>query len=230
MADDHRVAEPVDSPAAAGLRDAQRSHWESVLRQNPDMYGLEPSESAVTAAEAFEAAEVHRLLELGPGQGRDTLFFAESGLQVTAADYSREGLGAIELKAAASGHPIETTFVDVREPLPFPTESFDACYSHMLFCMALTTEELVNLASEIHRVLRPGGVLVYTARTLEDQHYGTGIDRGDDMYEHGGFIVHFFGPDLIGLLSKGFDRVESFRFAEGDLPRRLVSVTMRKPV
>jgi hypothetical protein len=36
---------------------------------------------------------------------------------------------------------------DVRDPLPFEKETF-ACYSHMLYCMALTVAELEFLSNE----------------------------------------------------------------------------------
>src|SRR5690242_20043348 len=86
-----------------------------------------------------------------------------------------------------------------------------------------------NCHADVARVLRPGGVVVYTARTTADAHYGTGIPRGDGMYEHGGFIVHFFDPGLIDRLSAPFGGVAEQRaFEEGDLPRRLVLVTMHK--
>jgi len=99
----------------------------------------------------------------------------------------------------------------------------------MLFCMAFTTSELQRLADEMGRVVRPGGLVVYTARTTEDVHYRTGIPRGDDMYEHGGFIVHFFDRALIDRLAIGFDLLDVREFTEGDLPRRLWRVTMRVP-
>ena len=47
---------------------------------------------------------------------------------------------------------------DVRQPLPFDDNSLDGCYSHMLYCMALTTTELEFLAEEVRRVLKPGGL------------------------------------------------------------------------
>ncbi len=98
----------------------------------------------------------------------------------------------------------------------------------MLFCMALTTVELKQLTAEVRRVLRPGGLVTYTARTTDDAHFGAGIDRGDDMAESGGFIVHFFSPELVERLSDGFEIVDQFNFEEARLPRRLVSVTMRR--
>jgi hypothetical protein len=77
-------------------------------------------------------------------------------------------------------------------------------------------------------VLRPGGHVVYTVRTTGDAHYGTGIARGDDMYEHGGFVVHFFDRTLIERLSAGFMLVDVTEFTEGELRRRLARVTMRR--
>jgi hypothetical protein len=49
------------------------------------------------------------------------------------------------------------------------------------------------------------------------------------MYEHGGFIVHFFSRDLVERLANGFELLEVTDFSEGDLPRRLWRVTMRRP-
>lgn len=33
--------------------------------------------------------------------------------------------------------------------------------------------------------------------------YGAGIAHGDDIFEHGGFAVHFFPRGLIGALADG---------------------------
>jgi len=87
----------------------------------------------------------------------------------------------------------------------------------------------MSVALELRRVLRPGGLVIYTARTTADAHYGTGTPRGDDMYEHGGFIVHFFNRALIEHLAAGFELIDVSDFTEGELPRRLARVTMRVP-
>jgi SAM-dependent methyltransferase len=118
---------------------------------------------------------------------------------------------------------------DLRAPLPFPGETFDGCYSHMLYCMAFTEAQLELLSSEIRRVLRPGGVNVYTARTTEDPDYGKGVHRGENLYELGCFIVHFLDQDALRRLAEGFELVDVEKFEEGPLPRRLVRVTLRKP-
>ena len=80
--------------------------------------------------------------------------------------------------------------------MPFESNSFDACYSHMLYCMALTLDELIKLNKEIKRVLKPGGVNIYTARNTDDGDYKKGIHRGEDLYEIDGFIIHFFSKKI----------------------------------
>lgn len=212
------------------ILDAQQNHWEQTFTGKPDMFGVEPSDSARKAAEIFKKEGKKEILELGCGQGRDTIFFLQNGFQVYALDYSEKGLETITRKAQELGISkfITTKLHDARNPLPFDVASFDACYSHMLFCMAMNRSELRFLSQEIRRVLRPGGLNIYTVRHTGDAHYRAGIHRGEDMYEMGGFIVHFFSRDKVELLAKGYEIISIDEFEEGGLPRKLFRVTLRK--
>ena len=210
----------------------QRAHWEEALQSRADRFGSAPSAPAGAALELFVAAGAQDLLELGAGQGRDTTLFAARGLRVQALDYAQSGVVAIRDKARAAGleHLVTATAHDCAEVLPFAAASFDACYSHMLYCMALPTPRLESLSAEVLRVLRPGGLQVYTARSTADPDCGVGTGHGDDMFAAGGFVVHFFSRDLVARLARGFDLLEVVELEEGDLPRRLLRVTQRKPV
>ena len=195
------------------------------------MFGKEPSYPALKAAETLGKGNAKKILELGSGQGRDTLFFARHGFQVYALDYSEEGLDAIQKKTDTLGlsSSVITIRHDVRQRLPFDDNFFDGCYSHMLYCMALTTLELEFLSEEVRRVLKPGGVNIYTVRHIKDPHYRMGIDRGDDMWEiGGGFIVHFFSREKVEHLAKGYEIVSIEEFEETALPKKLFLVTLKK--
>lgn len=212
------------------MRDAQREQWQATFRGNPDMYGTGPSEPGAYAVGLFAREQIRDLLELGADQGRDTLAFLRAGLAVTALDYATDALTRLQQAASDAGLAERLTTVahDVREPLPLPEGGFDAVYSHMLFNMALTTAELETLSGEVHRVLRPGRLHVYTVRHTGDAHYGAGTSHGDSMFQNGGFIVHFFDRALVDRLATGFTLLGLTPFEEGSLPRRLWRIMLRR--
>ncbi|MGW7005585.1 class I SAM-dependent methyltransferase [Streptomyces sp. NPDC054933] len=211
--------------------DAQRAHWHDTYTAHPGMYGAQPSAPAVHAAEVFRRAEVKDVLELGAGHGRDALYFAREGFTVQAADFSATGLEQLRSAARQQGVAgrVTTAVHDVREALPLPDGSVSAVFAHMLLCMALSTKEIHAAVGEVRRVLRPGGTFVYTVRHTGDAHYGVGTAHGEDIYEHGGFAVHFFPRDLVDALADGWTLNEVHAFEEGDLPRRLWRVTQTLP-
>lgn len=211
--------------------DHQHDHWETMLSQKPEMFGSSPSDAARKAADVFREGGVRRVLELGGGQGRDTFFLAQSDFTLDVLDYAAPGVDEMQRKAHELGlsDRVNPAQHDVRRPLPFPDGTFDACYSHMLFCMALTTAELDALSREIFRVLRPGGLCVYTVRNTSDPDFRRGIHRGEDLYENQGFIVHFFDLAKVERLAHGYEIVSVEEFEESKLPRRLFRVTLRKP-
>jgi SAM-dependent methyltransferase len=208
----------------------QQQHWEKVFTEESDLYGTEPSVPAQNATEVFKKENVIRILELGGGQGRDTLYFAQQGFSVNVVDYAFSGINSIREQANALGlsAQVSATLHDVRMPLPFEDLFFDACYSHMLYCMALTMTELLSLSNEVRRVLKPGGYQIYTVRNTDDPHYGTGIHRGEGIYEIDGFTVHFFSRETVVQLARGFEIININEFQESELPRKLFQVTLRK--
>lgn len=208
----------------------QQSHWEQAFTSNHEMFGELPSEAAIRAAEIFKVQGQKQILELGAGQGRDTLFFAKNGIHVHVLDYTKEGTERIRQKAMEQGLSNRITVIehDVRQPFPLPSGFFDACYSHMLYCMALTTQELVTLNEHVRQVLHSGGYNLYTVRHKGDAHYGQGIHRGEDLYEVGGFIVHFFDRAKVESLTDGYQLIDIHEFEEGGLPRKLYQVALKK--
>ncbi|MBB4854044.1 SAM-dependent methyltransferase [Mycobacteroides chelonae] len=213
------------------LAAAQREHWQDTYQQHPGMYGAEPSEAARHAAQLFKNARAERVLELAAGHGRDALYFAREGFTVIATDFSEVAIEQIQLAAKAQHLEANISEIvhDLREPLPLGSGSVDAVYAHMALCMALSTKEIHDVIDEIWRTLKPGGKLIYTVRHTGDAHYGAGQDCGDDIFEHGGFAVHFFSRQLVDDLAQDWVLDDVEPFDEGDLPRRMWRVTATKP-
>ena len=210
--------------------DQQSQHWEKNFSNKPEMFGLEPSISAKKALNFFKEKKINNIIELGAGLGRDSIFFAKNNIKIQALDYSSSGIEIInhKIKRDNLSNYISTKLFDVREKLPFKDNSIDACYSHMLYCMALTIADLQKLNNEIHRILKPNGLNIYTVRHTNDGDYKNGKHIGEDLYENDGFIVHYFSEEKVNSLLNGFKNIVLEKFEEGTFPRKLFFVVNEK--
>ena len=208
----------------------QSQHWENNFSSKPEMFGLDPSLSAKKALKLLQEKNIKSVIELGAGLGRDTIFFGKNLINTIALDYSPSGIKVIDqkIKKANLSKYISSKLFDVREKLPFEDNSIDACYSHMLYCMALTTDDLVKLNNEIKRILKPGGINIYTVRHTNDGDFQNGNHIGEDLYENDGFIVHYFSEEKVNSLLNGFKNIALEKFEEGTFPRKLFIVVNEK--
>src|SRR5581483_3609090 len=210
--EEHEKNDGSSSPVLAETRlaAAQRAHWQQTYAAHPHLYGEQPSEAAQNALEVFRSVGVSRLVDLGGGHGRDALFFARNGIAVQVIDFSATALQHLADTATAQGLAgrITLTEHDIRHPLPAAAASVDAVFEHMLLCMAFSTNTIRCIVGDVRRVLRPGGVFVYTVRHTGDAHYRAGTSHGDDIYEHGGFAVHSFSRQLVEELAVGWTLID----------------------
>ncbi len=99
-----------------------------------------------------------RVLDLGCGTGRHSLWLAAAGATVTAVDFSAGMLAEARRKPGAEA--VQFVVQDLHRPLPFRAEAFDRLVS------GLVLEHLGDLGGffrEAHRVLRPNGQAVISA-------------------------------------------------------------------
>ena len=210
----------------------QKSQWNEIFAQHTAFFGEESSDFAKRSLQVFQQEGVRSVLELGCGQGRDTLLFAQNDFEVTSLDYSEKAIDTIKklVQDTEFYHSVHAQTHDVKESLPFSDNSFDACFAHMLLCMELSTVEIESLLREMHRVLKPEGLAVYSVRSNFDPHYQVGEHLGEDLYRIGGLVVHFFTAGKIRQLACGYTILDIDRIEEGSLPRDLFAVTLRKAV
>ena len=193
------------------------------------MFGLEESEPAKKSLKYFQENNINNIVELGAGLGRDSIFFSQNNISVTSLDYSPSGINIINKKINEKKiKNIRTKVFDIRQKLPFEDNSIDGCFSHMLYCMALSNQDLINLNNEICRILKPEGLNIYTVRNMHDGDYKNGMHIGENMYENDGFIIHFFNKKKVNQLTEGFRNIKIESFEEGKFPRKLYFVVNKK--
>ena len=193
------------------------------------MFGLEESEPAKKSLKFFQENNINNIVELGAGLGRDSIFFSQNNISVTSLDYSPSGINIINKKIHEKKiKNLSTKLFDIRQKLPFEDNSIDGCFSHMLYCMALSNQDLINLNNEICRILKPEGLNIYTVRNMHDGDYKNGMHIGENMYENDGFIIHFFNKKKVYQLTEGFRNIKIESFEEGKFPRKLYFVVNKK--
>jgi SAM-dependent methyltransferase len=212
----------------------QHRQWESTYSGKQDYFGANPSDLAYRAVDIFREHGCIKVLELGCGQGRDTCLFAKEGFHVTALDYSESGICQMrqKTKEMCMDGKVDCVCQDLRAGIPLPDGSVDAVYSHMLFTMELWEREIQFLLDECWRVLRPGGLNLYSVRNDHDPHFQKGPHRGEDMWQNPiGFVVHYFSEEKIRRLAGGYELVHIREFDDPSPPitKKLYEVLLRKP-
>ena len=117
-------------------------------------------------ARSIDLRTGQRVLDVASGPGATAfLLAAEFGVEVDGVDLGDQQVAAANAKAAANGLSERVRFhVGDAERLPLPDESVDAVVCECAFC---TFPDKPTAASEMARVLRPGGRIGITDVALD---------------------------------------------------------------
>jgi SAM-dependent methyltransferase len=202
------MSSPVDLYGTAYGNFATRT-LEEVRRET---YGEDFGQSSwVTALEyrrffrLLELQPTDHVLDVGCGSGGPALFLArEIGCWVTGVDINEAGIGAglALVREAGMQGKVHFQHSDVREPLPFLDQSFDALVCMDVMCHLPNRRRLFD---EWRRVLRPGGRALYT-----DPVVVTGLVAKEEFATRSSTGYFEFGPLGVNerlLTEAGFDVV-----------------------
>ena len=207
-----------------GMSGEQEKNWDSAFMENESFFGESPSLFCVRSADAFKGQGLRIILELGAGQGRDTKYFIDNGLNVIATDFSDVSCAQLLQKF---GDRITVVKRDLREGVDFPPDSIDGCYAHMLLTMDFTDDELRRLIDSVKKALVPGGLFIFSVRNTNDHDFETGqMVRQDVWKNQKGFNVRYYTNDGIRKFCEGFEIVRMNEFSEGN--KVLYGITLRK--
>ncbi len=170
------------------------NYWKNKWSDNP----IEPSNSfAMRAYILIKAKLLKSLLDLGCGDGRDSIYFSNKGLSVTAVDFSESGIA----KLKAQRQKIKCIAEDIRN-INFPENSFDVIYAHLSlhYFDDKTTSKIFD---NLFRILKKGGLIFVKCKSVDDALFGKGEKVGGNMYKKG-HIRHFFTKDYMTEKLKSF--------------------------
>ncbi len=169
----------------------------------------EPSEDIYYYLHLWSEKRSKKLLDLGAGIGRHSLLFAKNGFDVTAFDFSKEGLDKIENFADQLNLEIDLVNGNMNR-LPFASQSFDFVVAYNSIYHT-DYEGLIRTIYEIRRVLKANGEAFVTMLSKNDKSFidGSGSLIAENTLmkkeEDGSILPHFFvDEEYIYKLFKSF--------------------------
>lgn len=180
--------------------------WNERFSSAEYYYGEEPNE--FIREQAYRLGSHKRIIAFAEGEGRNAVYLARSGHNVTAIDYSEKGLLKTQKLAQKHNVNVHTKQVNLLTD-HVPQKEYDAAI--MVFGHFHCSDQRVVLDKLKHAV-KPGGMILLEVYSKEQIHYRTGgpSDR-ELLYEPAeilawckGFkVLHFFYGEQERIEGKG---------------------------
>ena len=134
---------------------SDKDHWEDRYAQRERIWSGRVN---VRLAEIAAGLAPGRALDLGCGEGADTMWLAEHGWTVVGVDISETALARAAADAAARGVADRVTFEQVNLSAAFPDGEFDLVSAQFLHSMVHLDRDRIFACAA--RALAPGGSLL----------------------------------------------------------------------
>jgi SAM-dependent methyltransferase len=148
--------------------------WDERFSEPGYAYGTDPNEFLVSVADRIPRGKV---LCLAEGEGRNAVYLAGLGYEVTAVDTSTVGLEKAESLARERGVNIETVRADLAD-YPIEATAWQGIVS--IFCH-LPPVTRAALHERCLRGLAPGGVFILEGFTPRQLELGTGGPKSREL-------------------------------------------------
>ena len=169
--------------------------WNERFGSEQYVYGEEPNLFIKNQAHRLEKGR--KVVCFAEGEGRNAVYLAKQGLDVTAYDYAQNGLKKTEALAESNGVKIETEQKDLIHD-SVPDAEFDAAI--MVFGHFAKHDQKTVFDKLVHAV-KPSGIVMLEVYSEDQVQYGTGGPKTVDMlydpadllqWLKGFKVLHFF--------------------------------------
>ena len=172
---------------------------------------LVPEDEVVSIVSLLQEREIKKVLDLGCGVGRHSLYLAQADFSVSAIDASPAGVDLLTRRAAAEGLSMDIRCAEMTR-LPYEDRSMEYVLAWNVIYHG-DHSIVARVISEIQRVLIPGGLFQGTmlSKRHKGAHIGRLISKNTYIQNNGGEKLHphYFcnTVELIGLMT-GFELMQ----------------------
>ena len=167
-----------------GIFDKSKEVWESNLRLFSGTRLHFPAESLVRLVSGRYVPVPEppaRVMDHGFGHGNNLVFLAGKGYRCAGCEISEHLIDVVGELMDSLGYPADLRPVTEQE-IPFDSDSIDLVVSWDVIHYSGTRDAVCTVIRELHRVLKPGGVLLLSTVSPSDAMFDRTAARGDGSY------------------------------------------------
>ena len=153
--------------------------WNELFTQD-EFRWKDLNEHVVAFVPMLKQRDAKRVLDLGCGAGRHTVFLAHAGFQVCGVDIAENGLAHTREWLARENLSAELKRGDI-EQIPYPDEFFDAVIS-IYVIYHKTFDGMRRVIAEIYRVMKPGALALISLQSKRGYRYRFGQEIEPDTF------------------------------------------------
>ncbi len=168
-----------------------------------------PSKETTFAREVYSFLKnknVKTILDLGCGDGEDSLFFVKQGLIVTALDFSKEALKQLQ-KTIDSQRIDNLTLLHQDITQLNLNQKFDAIFAN-LSLHYFDDKTTTAIFTKLHSLLNEDGYLFVRCKSTKDPLYGVGTEIETGLFNNNGKLQHLFSIDYLKEKLAKFELIE----------------------
>jgi SAM-dependent methyltransferase len=144
--------------ARSSLSVSRAEYWEELYRNGDTGWDLGAPTPALVGLQHLLPPN-GRMLVLGSGFGHDAIYFAQQGYRTVGVDFSATAVERARQNARRLGVEVEFLQEDLFALPESFREQFDLVLEYVTFC-AIDPQRRPEYRDVVHRVLKPGGLLV----------------------------------------------------------------------
>jgi SAM-dependent methyltransferase len=142
------------------------SQWEKIYEGEGESYNYyeileKPHSDMDKVIKIFQQNNINKVLDLGCGAGRNTLYLAQKGFTVFGLDNAPAGLKILKQALKKYRLQVNLKIGNVYKPLPYKDSFFDAVISIQVIQHA-KEGAILKAIKEISRIVKPGGLIFIT--------------------------------------------------------------------
>ena len=203
--------------------DDARKVWDERFATDEYIFGTDPNRFLVSQAHRLQPGA--RALSVADGEGRNSVWLAQQGLEVGAVEISPRAVEKARKLAADRGVAVRFEVADVRT-WDWPTARYDVVVA--IFIQFASPTERAQLFANFCGALVPGGFLILEGYGVRQIEYGTGGPPDVDHLYTREMLDQAFRDFEILLLEEREDWIEEGTKHVGR--SALVDLVARKPV